>query len=237
MKFAYVTFVNNNSMYLFLMQSAIEAVLIFSTFPIIVYCVDVPNEVRMNYLPFDSERVIFRHISDAGYRSIFYYKPHCILDSIEKGLEAGYYIESDDLITPNCDLLYNTIASIDKIPLSPIHPNDVSPSLAYMSNLHVRKTQHYIHGHVLFAKSTLKFLQKWMHNCLASTGENEDESALNCTYWQYDCKDHYLPIIDPYFEYFYTESNHRMTAASFHGCKDPVQQFTLLKDMQKHYSS
>jgi hypothetical protein len=61
---------------------------------------------------------------------------------------------------------------------------------------------------------------------------NADETALNMMYWKYNCKNHYLPIIDPYYECFYSDSqNYRDTAFTFHGCKDPIIQEQLLKDI------
>ena len=60
MEFAYVTFVNNNINYINLMKSTIKSVETFSIYPIIVYCVDIPNECN----PFiASDTCIIRNIS------------------------------------------------------------------------------------------------------------------------------------------------------------------------------
>ena len=120
-------------------------------------------------------------------------KPYVIVDAIEQGLKSGYYIESDDLLTPCGDSIVSFTKNLVDYPISPIHPDDVSISEAFMQNIQVtQKTQHYIHGHVLFTASNLPFMREWLANCMRSVGEHWDESVLNCMYWKYGLTNHYL---------------------------------------------
>ena len=231
MNFAYVTFVNNNITYINLMKSTIKSVEFFSKYPIIVYCIDIPSDSN----PFKStDKCIIKNISipDICNKSIYYVKPYVIIDSIKNGLECGYYIESDDLLTPICDKIFESALNIDKYPISPIHPDDCPISSNFMANLNVfQRTQHYIHAHVLFKKSNLSFLEEWLKGCLISSGESWDESVLNCMYWKYGLKNHYLEIIDPYYSCFYTNPNIINTVITIHGCKNPQEHNNILNKM------
>ena len=231
MDFAYVTFVNNNETYMNLMKSTIKSVEAFSRYPIIVYCVDIPTETN----PFiETERCILRNISISciDNKNIYYMKPYVIVDSIEQGLKSGYYIESDDLLTPNGDSIVPFTKNLVDYPISPIHPDDVSISEAFMQNIQVtQKTQHYIHGHVLFTASNLPFMREWLANCMRSVGEHWDESVLNCMYWKYGLTNHYLEIIDPWYQVFYQEPEIIKRVITLHGCKNPDEHATILEKM------
>ena len=231
MEFAYVTFVNNHATYINLMKSTIKSVEAFSRYPIIVYCVDIPSETN----PFvASERCILRNISMSciNHNNIFYMKPYVIIDAIKQGLKSGYYIESDDLLTPHGDSIRQITKNLHAYPISPIHPDDVIVSSAFMQNINVhQKTQHYIHAHVLFVTTNLPFLREWLANCLRSVGEHWDESVLNCMYWKYGLTQHYLPIIDPWFERFYQEPAIIQKVITLHGCKNPEEHANILERM------
>ena len=231
MDFAYVTFVNNNSTYINLMKSTIKSVEVFSRYPIIVYCVDIPAEIN----PFvASERCILRNISMSciDHKNIYYMKPYVIIDAIEQGLKSGYYIESDDLLTPIGDSIVPFTKNLVAYPISPIHPDDVIVSNAFMSNINVhQKTQHYIHAHVLFVATNLPFLCEWLANCLCSVGENWDESVLNCMYWKYGLTEHYLDIIDPWYQVFYQDPTIIQKVITLHGCKNPMEHAEILERM------
>ena len=231
MDFAYVTFVNKNETYINLMKSTIKSVEVFSRYPIIVYCVDIPTETN----PFiASERCILRNISISciEHKNIYYMKPYVIIDAIEQGLKSGYYIESDDLLTPNGDSIRQFTKNLNTYPISPIHPDNVTINQAFMANINVQqKTQHYIHGHVLFASTNLPFLREWMVNCLCSVGENWDESVLNCMYWKYGLTQHYLDIIDPWYQVFYQDPSIIQKVITLHGCKNPSEHGEILERM------
>lgn len=239
MDFAYICFVNNNSLYVNLLFSTISSVIRFSRFKIIVYAIDCPESLFPTH-----PQLIVRHISHQNeIKCIFYYKPWIIRDAIQNGLQAGYYIESDDLVTDKADdYLLSQLDKCQTIPISPIHPDDVKISDAFMNNIGVsEKTQHYIHGHVLFSKNNLAFVEEWYQACLKSTGECWDESVLNCMYWKAGCKDHYLPIIDPYYSQYYDKERKpeatRVPApddpviVTWHGCKNPVEKANHLLDL------
>jgi len=233
MDFAFVTFVNNNLNYINLMKQTIKSVNAFYAYPIIVYCIDVPENTFTS-----NNKCIIRNISssDITYNNmnIYYYKPYVIIDSIKQGLKSGYYIESDDIVTPNCDSIINFVDKLDKYPISPIHPNDCVIPQNYLDNLGINnKTQHYIHGHVLFRDSNLEFLLEWFDNCIKSTGENWDESALNCTYWKHNLTNHYLDIIDPWFEIYYSNKDIINKVITLHGCKNPQIHMQILNAMIK----
>lgn len=236
MKFAYVSFVNDNQLYIELMKTTIDSVLKFSKHVLIIYLVNVPeNKVEKNFPK--SERIIYRHINNS-LPSIYYYKPWIIIDSIRKGLESGFYIEADDILTPNCDTMETIAESLSELPISQIHPSDCTPSANILNTLGViEKTQPYIHAHVLFKNTNIKFLEEWLEDCMKVKELFWDESALNCMYWKYNCKNHYLPHDSPWHETFYSEPNTRSVRISYHGCKDPKIQRNLFNDMVEHYTS
>jgi hypothetical protein len=127
------------------------------------------------------------------------------------------------------------------IPISPIHPDDVDiPHRDMIFAGVTKKTQHYIHGHVLFNSHCLPFIEEWLHICTHSFNHsfrNADETVLNLLYWKYNCKNHYLEIIDPWYECFYNNDFSKNKMVSFHGCKDPNTQKKLFEDMKKYYFS
>lgn len=229
MEFAYVTFVNNDLNYMNLMKSTIRSIEAFSKYPIIVYLVDIPEETS----PFHStEKCILRYIKNPGLQNVYYFKPYVIIDSIKQGLKSGYYIESDDLLTPTGDSIQKFTETLDKYPISPIHERDVPISSHFMHNLGVfTKTQHYIHAHVLFKNTNLEFLEDWMSGCNRSYGECWDETVLNCMYWKYKLENHYLGLIDPFYKFFYSDPTLYKNVITIHGCKEPVEHAAILDKM------
>jgi len=233
--FAYVSFVNNNQTYIDLMKTTIKSVIQFSKYKFIIYFID-ENENKDIFNEDFREQIIIRRIKEK-LPNIYYYKPYIIIDAIKKGLKSGYYIESDDVLTPMADnYLFNKMLDIKDIPLSPIHPsnyivqrNDIN---VVDSNLQI--TQEYIHGHILFNASCLPFIEEWFYHCMKSNYffKNGDETVLNIMYWKYNCKNHYLKIIDPWYENFYNEPETRNIACTYHGCKDPDIQLKLFNDIK-----
>lgn len=234
--FYYITFVNYNHQYLNLLKSTVESVKQFSKYQLIIYFVDCPDYISNE---FKHEKIIIRHIDNIKLPSIYYYKPYVIIDAIKNGVQIGYYIESDDVLTPNADGLYKIAQNLTNLPISPIHPD--FPQIPYsdfeICNV-IGPSQHYVHGHVLFKNTNIQFLEEWMHYCLKyNSFRNADETVLNMIYWKYGCQNHYLPIIDPWFEEFYTNESSRKSSCSFHGCKDPSVQLKLFEDMKIFYKS
>jgi hypothetical protein len=229
--FAYICFVNNNSLYINLLKSTIDSVIGFSKYKIIVYAIDVPNGVFQEHPRLEIRNITYQ----PEILSIFYYKPWIIRDALARGLSSGYYIECDDVITPQADdYLISQLSKCTGYPISPIHPDDPEINERFMKNIGVEKrTQHYIHGHVLFNQSCKDFVQEWFENCLKSFGECWDESVLNCMYWKKGLTNHYMPIIDPYYTEFYTdrESTGLDVIVSYHGCKNPDEQYKLFMNL------
>lgn len=242
MNFAYVCFVNYNTKYIELMKTTILSVLNFSKYPIIVYCIDFPL-FEIQQTSSDNEQLIYRFINDISLSNIHYFKPYVIDDALKQGLQAGYYIESDDVITPFADdFLRSKLPLIFNIPLSPIHITDIMiPEQDMIEGSCIKKTQHYTHGHVLFTKQCSLFIHQWLQLCISTTYSfrNADETVLNIMYWKYNCENHYLPVIDPWYLNFYLLSfdasfkPSTKSICSFHGCKNPIMQYQLYLDMMK----
>lgn len=240
MSFSYITFVNNSKTYLDLLRVLLESIKQFSKHSIIIYFLSVPDEIISDVItPYENQVIVRKiNIEDLNFFSIYYYKPFVIIDAIEKGLENGFYIDTDNIITKHCDervlVSLRRHFSNDAIPISPIHPDDVDVPKYYMDNLGVKeRTQHYVHAScLLFKKSNLEFLKLWFSYCLKSKYVFWDETCLNCTYWKYNCQLHYLPVIDPYFDQFYTKPNLNLKQVYlFHGCKDATEQKKLLENL------
>ena len=237
--FAYVSFVNDNATYINLMKTTIDSVMKFSAHKFILYCVNFNGNIVFRKYP----NLIIRNITNVSLSSIYYFKPYVIIDSIQSGLQHGYYIESDDVITPYCDSVYEIAKTLTNLPISPIHPDEHLIPADDMKFLNItNKTQGYIHAHVVFKHSNINFIKEWFENCLKKNNyRNADETVLNCMYWKYKCENHFLgsPLIpcDPYYYQFYErpflrDVNH---VYSFHGCKDPILQEKLFKDMSDYY--
>lgn len=239
LEFSYITFVNNNHQYLSLMQVLLQSVLLFSKHSIIIYLIDVSFETKFLYFKnyIQNPRFIFHSVDNVVLPSIYYYKPYCIIHSLEKYTKSGYYVESNDIILPNCDKLQYVANALTMCPISPIHPDDVFISNYDISQIDetIVKTQHYIHAHVVFHINNIIFLKEWFIHCLKGTYRFADETALNITYWKYKCNKHYLDIIDPYFEQFYTTGPEILkTAYTLHGCKCALTQQKLLNDVKNY---
>jgi len=237
--FAYVSFVNNNETYINLMKTTIKSVLKFSKYRLILYCIDFDG----NHVFEPHERLVIRLIVDTILPSIYYYKPFVIIDSILQGLRHGYYIESDDVMTPFCDNVVGVAEQLTNIPVSPIHEEPRLLPVDDMIFLNVpNKTQGYIHGHVVFKHTNLSFLTEWLNECLRDhVYVNADETVLNCMYWRYNCKNHFIGTEsspnDPYYLNYYTNPDirHLSHVLSFHGCKNPEEQSKLFQDMVEFY--
>jgi len=240
MQFAYVSFVNYNYDYINLMQTTILSVLHFSQYPLIVYCINFPSHVTS--FP-KNERLILRFIEETSISNIYYFKPFVIDEALKQGILSGYYIESDDVLTPLADeYLVSNLSLISYIPLSPIHPDDVIvPEEDMIVGSCRKKSQHYTHGHVLFTQDCFPFILQWLKICLSTSHSflNADETVLNMMYWKYNCINHYLPIIDPMYENFYDLDYHRrnFNICTFHGCKNPLEQYKLFLHMKELFSS
>jgi hypothetical protein len=227
-EFAYITYINENEQYINLLNILIKSVKLFTKYKLIVYLVNFKDKTKFK----DEEQIYFKYYNN-NLPSIYFYKPFIIYDSLINGLVNGFYIDSDCIITKNCDKIFNKIDLIQNIPLSPIHPDDVVINEIYLNLFNCNKTQNYVHAScVLFTKNCKDFIQKWKENCFYIHSLFWDETALNCTLWSYNCEKHYLNIIDPWYEYFYNGGNMN-DIFILHGCKDSNIQNKLLDEISK----
>lgn len=235
MEFAYITFCNNNPAYLNLLKYTILSVIEFSKHSFIIYLISVDknSEAYKEVEKLLSDRIKFIHIPDMNLPMIYYYKPYIIMQSIQSGLKSGYYIECDDLLTPNADrFLPEKAATLSKVPISPGFQEETYfniPNLQFP-----KKTQRFIHAHVLFKHTNLEFIQNWVSLCMMIK-DVDDEKLLNICYWAFNCQQHYLPVIDPWSEHFYNIPEYRRFATTFHGQKDIAFVAKLLDDMKAWY--
>ena len=230
--FAFVSFVNAQYPYPQMMQLVLASHRRFSSAPLILYTHTIEPEFfdphpNVYIIPIDEEHTL---------PSVYYYKPYVICDALKRGLQAGYYIEADDILTPACDSIQSYLPRITTIPLSPIHPDGCTPPVAqgYIQAVGAKQqTQPYCHGHVLFTAACAPFLEAWFEACLRILGLHWDESVLNCLYWKEGCSDHYLPILDWGYHYFLMSPEERerwettyphvgafATPITIHGAKD-----------------
>lgn len=224
---AYLTFVNGHPTYLKLVESTIRSVLQFSRHSIWVYLIDVQDD-QLSHLP-SNDRIKYIRLNNINLKTIYQYKPYIIDQALQNGLQKGFLLESDDVITPLCDQIFST--PLEGIPLSPIHPDNVVVPAEVLKRFDVTPTQHYIHAHIYFDAGCREFIKMWLDNCLEFDGYNHDETVLNCMYWRKNCHTHYLPVIDPYYKLFYSDERWLKQAMTFHGCKNPAEQEQLLIDL------
>lgn len=247
--FAFVTFVNAKYPYPQMMQYVLESHRLFSRIPLILYA----HTIDPDFFPSYPGLYVVPIPEDHELPSIYYYKPYVICDAVEKGLQAGYYIEADDILTPDCDSVQEYLSRITTIPISPVHPDGCTPPVPadYRFALGATEaTQPYCHGHILFRAACLPFLRNWFTACLQIRGLHWDESVLNCLYWKEGCRGHYLPIIDMDYNYFLLSDAERKqfdatvpyegtmaTPITVHGAKDLVIIQDILARLKSSSSS
>lgn len=239
--FAYISFVNERPPYPELMKITLESHRRFSKLPFILYLV---GEAKPEWFIPHPLLHIIQLPTTIQLQSIFFYKPFIIQDALKRGLQAGYYVESDDIFTKDADLIQSYLYKIKTIPLSPIHPDGSCFPIpqGYLEAVGAEEeTQPYCHGHVLFTKDCLSFIEEWLYKCQCLQGLNWDESVLNALYWKYECKEHYMPIIDEDFHHFLTPDTHPtpkfgafVSPITIHGCKDPAQALQILARLEMH---
>jgi hypothetical protein len=235
MHFAYVAYSDANPLYLGLLKLLVDSVICFSKHNIIVYLINVDKSC-IN--PFLYDKRINVRLITIKLPNIFCYKPYIIADAIYNGLKHGCYLDCDGLITPHADKICKISETLQKIPISPIHPDDVTPDKKWMQSLGINcKTQHYVHGHVIFKHTNISFIEEWYNLSLVIDRLFFDETALNFTYWNHGCSNHYIPICDPYYDEYYLNTKTRDSMYIFHGCKNLEKQTKLLEDMKAWYNT
>jgi len=191
MKKGFVTFLTPN--YESISKVLVDSVLEFSKYPIIVCGVD--------YLPsfINHERVIFKKIINPN-SSIMFQKLNCILSS---GIKKGIYLEADDIVNYKIDELFNSCPT-GEFPTAPTHPLDPNNQKKFMEILGVkRKSQKYVHGHILFNNKCLPFIQECYDVALKlyDSGLRSDEMLFNIMLWKYKRTDTCTKyVFDPFLK-------------------------------------
>lgn len=237
-KEAWIAFATSN--YFELLEVTIASVHEFSSRPIIAVGVDAD-------IPFSTEkypRLIKKRVNSTPNLSLFYQKPRIILES---DLDYGIYIEADDILNQGCDDLFNYAYLEREYPLCPCHPHDPNDQQNLMTILGVqKKSMHYVHGHVVFSKKCLPFVQEWYDHCLTyrNLASNFDETILNILLWKHEVTE-LLPLYDPYFQAIHeylplSLENVRSTPpycywSMFHGCKNPEISWKILEELRTRY--
>jgi len=203
MKIGYVTFVNNNSIYLELNNILVDSVLEFSDKSIEVFGVNFDY----NYKPNESRIIRKRYnIFPENFQTICMAKTFSSLNST---FDYGLQCDADMIITPEADEIFKECFKIDDYPLGSLHPQDPNNQQEPMRYLGVKtKTQPYLHATYLFNKKCEKFFTevldlqiKVLNKEVNFTLGNHDETAYNAVLWKYKA-DKYLNTYDPYFTFF-----------------------------------
>lgn len=229
----FVSFSTNDN-YLKLSEIMIESVSKFSKYPIILYCIDFDEP----YFKHKFSNVFYKKI-DKQNRNIFLFKSLVIKDAIENmNVKNGIYIESDDIVTPTIDNLFDECNNISIYPLSPIHPGEPNNQDNIMELLQVtNKSMHYVHAHIVFTNLTIDFINEWYNYCCKyiNVARNYDETILNVMYWKHNvtkCIDY---IYDPYYTTVYNDNFDKNKVFMFHGCKNILEAKKVLNEIEKKY--
>lgn len=254
MEEAFVTFATDN--YFHLLKITLDSVKAFSKKSIIAYGINSDVPFSTEEYPMLTKR---RFDMDRQTLAVYFQKPNIIIDSIKKGLKRGVYIEADDVLNKDVDMLFHSFdglseskenSSIDSkypighYPLCPIHPTDPNNQQNIMTLLEVKdKSMPYVHGHVTFTDKCLPFAEEWYAQCIKNgmAATNYDETILNVLLWKYKCTK-YLNVYDPYYENIHnyvmkkpidSKEYKNMTVLyyMFHGCKDSNTAGKMLKSL------
>jgi hypothetical protein len=202
----FVTFLTRNSEQL--TSVLLKSVLQFSKHPIVVCGVDYEP-----VLPFRSDQIICKQINNTRRQSIYYQKFNCILNS---GIRNGVYVEGDDILNYRIDELFDE-CPVDNFPKAPKHPQDPDNQQRIMSRLNIqRKSQEYVHGHIIFSESCKGFIEECYAVCqhIGKVEANWDETVLNVLLWKYGRTDTATKyVFDPYYDMYryYLAQEHKET--------------------------
>jgi len=235
----YVTFVNNNWIYVQLTNILIESVLSFSKFDIEVFSINFDFKY-----PSDRVRITRINIPHESYGNICYCKLYGSFNTI---FDNGVQLDADMIITKDADLLFNHCIDIDQTPLGSLHPNDFyHPSIdSIMHYLGCQKrTQPYVHATYIFSNSCKPFLEECykISQDMRKKGIspiNFDETIYNVLLWKYNCTK-YVDCYDPNWLIFTDRSlkdiHYKDMAVNYyicHGLKDPHVARNILNGLLK----
>lgn len=239
MKEGYVVFVNENEVYLSLLEILIESILTFSTRPVEVF------SINFDYRH-SSSRVLTKRInlSNVNYGTICYSKLYATINS---SFEYGIQLDSDFIITEKMDLLFEKTKTVGEFPLASLHPQDPCNQKNVMDYIGVdKKSQPYVHATYLFSEKTKPFFEECynLSQELLSKGINPvnwDETILNVMLWKYECKGLWVDPYDIYWEIFVSGKNwerngypldFNLNFYSCHGLKDPKRAKLILENLK-----
>lgn len=222
----YVVFCNKDENYLKLLDVLIESVLLFSTKHVEVFSINFEYQ-------HSSSRVLNKKINlhDENYATICYSK---IYSSFNSSFEYGVQLDSDFIITPEMDKLFDDCRRIAEFPLMSRHPNDPDNQKQIMNLLNVdNKSQPYMHATYLFSESSKYFLKECYNVAMKLYNDgiippNYDETILNVMLWKNNVNS-WVDTYDPYYELFLNRDNRGLHGIpedlpinfySCHGIKD-----------------
>jgi hypothetical protein len=216
----FVTFVNNNDLYIHLTDILIESVERFTDKQIEVFSINFDYKSK-------SEHVIPRKVSIEGkidFALICYIK---LFASLNSTFDSAIQLDGDMIVTPQSLKLFEESKRIKNMPLGSKHPHDPDNQQHLMSLLNVsKKTQPYLHATYLFNNSCKSFFEECLKTALDLYNKgvfppNLDETIYNVMLWKYNSND-YLDCYDPYYDYFVNRSEKNKL---YHGYKDNVNHY------------
>lgn len=245
-KKGYVTFVNNNKKYIRLTDILIESILLFSKYEVEIFSINFDYKYKE-----ENDKIIYRKIicdDESSFESIAYNKFISIYDSF---FDYGIFVDSDCIITPNTDILFEYIDKLIDVPLAPYHPSQyINEGIKYiMRVLDIKKdTQPYVHNATfLFSNSCKKFFKE-CHDVSQYLLKNKirpinaDETIMNVMLWKYEKTNSYIDCYDPYYKYFTKEVDNKeyekikVNKYVCHGCKDYLESEKILEKIKNNYS-
>lgn len=233
-----------------LLEVAVKSVGEFSQYPIVVYGINSDVVFSTNYAHVLKRRIDVKYNG----KEIYYQKFNIIIHTLLKeDFDELVYVESDDIVNYNIDELFDRCRLITKYPICPIHPDDVKNQQGLMNTLGVTKrTQHYVHAHMIVNRNCLPFLQECYKIALSLKHHalNWDESLLNVMFWKYGLKDYYTDVFDPYFGAYkiflgkedgtlemHGYGGKKVSFHMIHGCKDVPFANDLLQQLVEYRKS
>jgi hypothetical protein len=234
----YVVFVNNNKLYIDLLDVLIESILLFSNKKIEVFSINFAYH-------HSSPRVINKKIliKNECFATICYSK---LYSSFNSEFDYGIQLDSDFIITDKMDNLFDDCKKINLTPLGSLHPTDPGNQQDIMDFFDVKvKTQPYVHATYLFSNSCKLFLEECYNQSqiLFSkniTPANYDETILNVMLWK-EKSNSWVDTYDPYYEFFIDRDNLKIkdynwmdnvNFYSCHGIKDSLYAKQILEKIK-----
>lgn len=226
--------INNNPQYLKLLEVLINSILDFTDKPIEVFCINFDFK-------HPNSRVITtrNNVSIESYETLCYQKIYAALNC---KFENTLMIDSDMIVTPEVNKLFDEFHNVDKFPLAAQHLlsypklKELRPT---MNILNVKEpTMPYVQAHYLYNNSCKDFLEECWKTSLEFQQKNfksvvHDESIINVLLWKYGCKK-YIDCFQPHYKLFIDRTDNMKKHMKFnlnqninyyisHGCKDYKQ--------------